>query len=167
MLKWITPKIAGKPPEPRYGHTMNYYPDKSILVIFGGRNDSNLDKYGYSYMNDVWLLFLEKLTWCKWETKYTLTPIKRHSHCAEITGNMLILFGGLSEENYCNGDVYALDLDGSKRVAIEDEKSCEEKIEEKNEKKVNIKSWLIRRKLKEKQNVRNLKRMASISSMSD
>lgn len=121
ILKWIVPKVAGKPPSPRYGHSMNYYPDRSILVVFGGRNDSNFDKYGHSYMNDVWILYLEKLTWCRWDTQCSFAPLQRYSHCAELAENAVVVFGGLSEENYCNAEIYALDLDGTRRVAVEDD----------------------------------------------
>ena len=39
--KWEEPLVKGKPPLARYGHTMNYFPNKGILIIFGGRNDEN------------------------------------------------------------------------------------------------------------------------------
>eukprot|EP00826_Nyctotherus_ovalis_P045881 TRINITY_DN5119_c0_g1_i16.p1 TRINITY_DN5119_c0_g1~~TRINITY_DN5119_c0_g1_i16.p1 ORF type:complete len:131 (+),score=41.57 TRINITY_DN5119_c0_g1_i16:73-465(+) len=74
-----------------------------------------------SYMNDVWILYLEKLTWCRWDTQCSFAPMQRYSHCAELAENTIVLFGGLSEENYCNAEIYALDLDGTKRVAVEED----------------------------------------------
>ena len=128
------PQIAGKPPTARYGHSMNYYPDRNIIVVFGGRNDDNFYEYGQSYMNDVWILYLERLTWCRWNAKCNYVPVSRYSHCGEVTGHTLMLFGGLCEENYCKAEVSALDLDGPKRLAFEDEEN-EEDNEENNEDK--------------------------------
>ncbi len=39
-LKWISPETAGTPPIARYSHSMNYYHELNILIIYGGRNDN-------------------------------------------------------------------------------------------------------------------------------
>jgi len=79
-------------------------------------------------MNDIWILYLGILTWCKWDAECSFAPMPRYSHCVEMRNNTLIVFGGLSEENYCNSDVYALDLDGTKKVAIEAEDKKKPKL---------------------------------------
>ena len=119
-LKWVVPNISGKPPSPRYGHSMNYYPDQNIMVIFGGRNDENFSKYGESCLNDVWLLYLEKFIWCKWDPPCGFIPIARYTHCSELCGHSIMIFGGLSKHNYCNADIYKLELDGPKKIICEE-----------------------------------------------
>ena len=115
-FEWVIPDIAGQPPSPRYGHSMNYYPEKSIMVIFGGRNDENFGQYGESFLNDVWILYIETLTWTRWNANCSIKPVPRYLHSSEIQGHSLMIFGGLSESNYCRTDVYSLDLDGPKRM---------------------------------------------------
>ena len=81
------------------------------MVLFGGRNDENSVTCGTAYLNDVWILTLEKLTWAKWDTKEKLMPVARYSHCATVIGSSLLIFGGLSEENYCRSSIYALETE--------------------------------------------------------
>lgn len=38
--KWIKPEVKGKQPVARYMHSMNYYKDSNVIIIFGGRNDT-------------------------------------------------------------------------------------------------------------------------------
>lgn len=111
--EWIVPEVSGKPPLARYGHTMNYYPQKAMLIIFGGRNDENSNNGGQEYLNDVWILDLENMRWTMWDNKDSMgsIPVARYSHSSAVLGTSIIVFGGLSEENYCKGDVYVLDME--------------------------------------------------------
>ncbi len=115
--EWILAKVAGQPPAPRYGHSMHYYPGNNVLVVFGGRNDANYEKAGTSYMNDVWVLELERLTWVRWDDSESpeSPPEGRYSHCSEVLGNSVVVFGGLGEANYCRADVFMLDMEGMRR----------------------------------------------------
>ena len=124
--EWVSADVAGTPPMPRYGHSMNYYPEKSILIIFGGRNDENFANSGESNLNDVWILYLEKLTWVEWNLKdYTgVRPVPRYSHCAENLGTSILILGGLSEDNYCRTDVYSLDVEVNRHQTTK----CSEEI---------------------------------------
>jgi len=36
FLHWIYPKCKGKPPKPRYGHTMHFHSPLASLIIYGG-----------------------------------------------------------------------------------------------------------------------------------
>jgi len=116
-VEWILANVAGTPPLPRYGHSMNYYPEKAILVVFGGRNDENFAKSGETYLSDIWILYLERLTWAEWDQREIdgPIPIARYSHATECFGSSVMILGGLSEYNYCKSDVYLLDLDGSSK----------------------------------------------------
>lgn len=37
--EFIKPDVRGNPPSGRYMHSMDYYPDSNVLIVFGGRND--------------------------------------------------------------------------------------------------------------------------------
>jgi len=97
----------------RYGHSMTYFPQKSILIIFGGRNDEDDENSTMPYLNDVWILTLEKLAWHKWDTKESLllVPTPRSAHCATILGSSILIFGGLSNENYCKSMIHCLEME--------------------------------------------------------
>ena len=81
------------------------------MVIFGGRNDS----CGQAYLNDIWLLELERLTWIRWDNRDSMgtVPEGRYTHCSAVIGNSLFIFGGLGEGNYCKGVVFSFDFDGN------------------------------------------------------
>ena len=115
MCEWVEPRIEGPVPLARYSHTMNYYPQKAVIVLFGGRNDENFASAGMSYLNDVWVLSLEKLSWTMWnkEEGQGPTPSPRYSHCSAMFEASIIVFGGLSEDNYCRADVHALDMENN------------------------------------------------------
>ncbi len=91
---------------------MNYYPQKNVLVVFGGRNDDNFANTGDSYLNDVWLLFIDKLTWVRWDKEDAgMPPVPRYSHCAAVLGMSVLIFGGLCDNNYCRADAHCLDME--------------------------------------------------------
>lgn len=48
---YTEPSIVGSPPAPRYGHCMEYYPVKRLLVIYGGRNDDMFQFTGNLKLN--------------------------------------------------------------------------------------------------------------------
>ena len=136
--EWIEIKNEGPVPCPRYGHTMNYYPNKGILVVFGGRNDENYEMLKTSFLNDIWILWLRDLTWVKWVPKETdYDPEPRYLHCSTNIDGGILVFGGLSENNYCNSVVYVLDIETSiyklktRGMANKKNKSVDKKIKSK------------------------------------
>ncbi len=113
--EWIEPNVEGRAPMARYGHSITHYPEKNILILFGGRNDDNYISTGESYLNDVWILTLDRLAWFQWDREDRgAPPVPRYSHCAVALGTSVIVFGGLSEDNYCRSDIYALDMEEPK-----------------------------------------------------
>ena len=38
-IEWIEIKPLGSMPVKRHGHTMNFYPNKKILIVFGGKTN--------------------------------------------------------------------------------------------------------------------------------
>ena len=59
-LEWINIETKGKPPVPRYFHTMNFYERGNYIIIHGGRNDIFSEN---SALNDTFLLNLENFEW--------------------------------------------------------------------------------------------------------
>jgi hypothetical protein len=112
-LQWLKPETKGMPPPPRYGHTMNYIEMMNCLVIYGGRNDTLLEKHMNvkdNFMNDIWLLTIENLNWCK-VTSIGEVPSSRYFHSAAIYGTRFVIFGGLNASTYNNSDLYICELD--------------------------------------------------------
>ena len=67
-LQWFQPEYKGIAPSPRYGHTMNYFEAMNCLVVFGGRNDTLLERHmkkDENFLNDLWLFNLEQMSWQK------------------------------------------------------------------------------------------------------
>ena len=91
---------------------MNYIPQKNIAIVFGGRNDEHFAFSGAAYLNDVWVLSLDRLCWQQWNPgSQASVPVARYSHAAAVIGSAVVVFGGLSDENYCRADIHALDMD--------------------------------------------------------
>jgi len=60
--QWKVLEIEGKPPQPRYFHSMEHFEDSNMLVVFGGRAESTVKATNFC-LNDVWLLDLYFLSW--------------------------------------------------------------------------------------------------------
>jgi hypothetical protein len=39
MHSWVKPQTFGKPPTPRYMHSLDYFKDSNVIIVYGGRND--------------------------------------------------------------------------------------------------------------------------------
>ena len=53
-MKWVVPSVLGKPPEPRYQHSLDFYRRGNCLIVHGGRCDS----FGGRVYNDMFILRL-------------------------------------------------------------------------------------------------------------
>ena len=90
---------------------MSYFQDKQILVIFGGRNDDLFEESGKTCFNDIWILIVEKMEWTQLDIKENIsTPAPRYSHSAACIGKSLVIFGGLSDENYCTTQAFSIEI---------------------------------------------------------
>ena len=110
-LKWHCPDIKGKPPSPRFFHTMNYYDKGNILIIHGGRNDSVSDN---SALNDTFILDLENLEWMEVNLYFQLSKfkvLKRCAHQSVVFMNKLIILGGMNNNNYVGSALFIVNLD--------------------------------------------------------
>jgi len=84
--EWYQPIIKGKPPEPRYAHSMNFYEEGNFIIIHGGRNDYSSESFALS---DTWALELFTLEWIqiKIYSDQQLDVFKRCGHSAIIYSN--------------------------------------------------------------------------------
>ena len=77
---------------------MNYFESMNCIIIFGGRNDTLLEKYikiNENFLNDLWILHLENMTWIR-VSNIGDVPSPRYNVCSAIYGSRLVIFGGLN-----------------------------------------------------------------------
>jgi N-acetylneuraminic acid mutarotase len=116
---WLTPSTLGSPPSPRFLHTMTFIPSINSIAIFGGRVD-NLNSPSYTSYNDIYLLTLENLTWTYTHALGNI-PCGRSGHSASALGTRLYIFGGMANGEYCNSEIYMLELNQSQAKFLSDE----------------------------------------------
>jgi hypothetical protein len=102
------PLTSGEPPEPRFQHTMTYFPELCMIAVYGGRQDSR-SKSGYLCFGSVHLLRLDTMTWST-ATSSGVVPESRCAHAAAALGSRLIIFGGLHNSHYASNDTFILEL---------------------------------------------------------
>ena len=111
LLDWIRPETKGKPPAPRYFHTMNYYERGNFLIVHGGRNDSVSDN---SALNDTYLFNLENFEWIEVILYSNLNNFQvecRCGHQSVIYIDKLIILGGMNNNNYLGSSLFIINLD--------------------------------------------------------
>ena len=102
------PQTSGDPPEPRFQHTMTYFPELCIIVVYGGRQESRTAS-GYRCFGSVHMLRLDTLTWSTTSPRGAV-PESRCAHAAAALGSRLIIFGGLHNSHYASNETYVLEL---------------------------------------------------------
>jgi hypothetical protein len=113
QLKWISPEIKGKPPSPRYFHSMNYYDKGNMLIIHGGRNDAVSDSCA---LDDTFIFDLENFEWMGVTLYSQLNNFKvlhRCAHKSVVYSNKLIILGGMNNNNYIGSALLIVNLDFS------------------------------------------------------
>ena len=112
-LEWIQPNTKGKPPSPRYSHSMSFYERGNFLIIHGGRNDSISDNIA---LNDTYLFDLENFEWMKVELYSGMKDFKvlnRCGHQSMIYLDKLIIVGGMNNNNYLGSSLMIINMDFS------------------------------------------------------
>ena len=110
-LKWYNPDIKGKPPSPRYFHSMSYYDKGNMLIIHGGRNDGVSEN---AALNDTFIFDLENFEWMEVHLYFQLSRFKVLNRCAHqsvIFSNKLIILGGMNNNNYIGSALFIINLD--------------------------------------------------------
>ncbi len=60
LQKWSKAKTKGKIPAPRYMHSMDYFKESNVIIIYGGRNDNLKNN---NILGDMHVLYMDSLTW--------------------------------------------------------------------------------------------------------
>jgi hypothetical protein len=110
-MEWVQPETKGKPPSPRYFHSMNYYEKGNFLIIHGGRNDNMSDSCA---LNDTFIFDLENFEWATITLYSQLSGFKVLSRCGHqsaIFSNKLIILGGMNNNNYLGSSLLIINLD--------------------------------------------------------
>ena len=140
---WVQPQAKGKPPTPRYFHSMSFYERGNFLIIHGGRNDAMSDS---SALNDTYIFDLENFEWIKVELYSEIKGFKvlnRCGHQSVVYSNKLIIVGGMNNNNYLGSSLMIVNLDFSyqtKPKSIEELliKELKDKEDEESKKKLQI-----------------------------
>ena len=112
-LEWINIETKGKPPVPRYFHTMNFYERGNYIIIHGGRNDIFSEN---SALNDTFLLNLENFEWMEvklYSNNSNFNIVSRCGHQSIIYSDKLIILGGMNNNNYLGSSLLIINLDFS------------------------------------------------------
>jgi len=115
-LEWISPRVSGRGPSPRFLHTTAYNTSLNVLIIFGGRVDQ-LNTPVYTCFNDVFLLDTLNFIWLRVKVIGDV-PLGRSGHCAETIDRKMFVFGGVTNTSYCSGDIWTLELDHSAVISL-------------------------------------------------
>jgi N-acetylneuraminic acid mutarotase len=115
-LTWTSPQTSGRPPSPRFLHSMVYNASLNLLIIFGGRVDL-MSNPVYTCFNDVFLLDMQSLIWITVNVVGDV-PAGRAGHAAETADHRLFVFGGVTNSAYCSGDVWSLELDPNAALSL-------------------------------------------------
>ena len=151
-MEWVQPETKGKPPSPRYFHSMNYYEKGNFLIIHGGRNDNMSDSCA---LNDTYIFDLENFEWANiilYSQLNSFKVLNRCGHQSVIFGNKLIIVGGMNNNNYLGSTLLIVNLDFSYQSQP---KTLEEitikQLEEKDDYESHKKIMKIKNKIKKSQ----------------
>ena len=152
-LEWLQPTTKGKPPSPRYFHSMSFYERGNCLIIHGGRNETLSDNLA---LNDTFLFDLENFEWLRVELYSGIKDFKilnRCGHQSMIYLDKLIILGGMNNNNYLGSTLMIVNMDFSfmsKPKTLEEMKFKE--LRDKNDIDSRKKLAKIRNDLKQNQN---------------
>ena len=136
---WITPITLGQPPSPRFLHSMTYIPSLNSIAIFGGRVD-NMNSPAYTSYNDIYLLKLDNLNWTYTHALGNI-PMGRSGHSASALGSRLYIFGGMANGEYCNSEIYMLELNQTQARFMSDEEKKRQEYQKRVNRNVRKINW--------------------------
>lgn len=103
---------------------MSFNDRLKILIVFGGRIDTGTSSH-YTCFNDVHVLKLDNLNWATIRV-FGNIPTPRSGQAGICAGTKLFMFGGVSNNSFCNSDLHVLELN---------QKAVQHTIEEEEKKK--------------------------------
>lgn len=80
-MNWFEPETLGKPPTPRFGHSINFCPQFGLLAVIGGKDDKSVF---HPFFNDICLLNLTNMNWLKLRIFGITTAPSRAFHSSAI-----------------------------------------------------------------------------------
>jgi hypothetical protein len=89
---------------------MNYFDPIKSLIVYGGRDNQ---VSGTPFFADIGVLNMLNMNWigvCTYGEKIE----ERCSHMAFLHGSKLVLFGGINQRGFVNGDIAFLEMDQNK-----------------------------------------------------
>jgi len=101
-LRWEEINVSGASVE-RYGHQC-FNVDNDTILLFGGLDGSQGPR------NDVWEFNLSSKSWSQ-VAKESVGPAPRGFYAADLIGNVLIVFGGLTASGTLVGDGWFYNVD--------------------------------------------------------
>lgn len=110
-VQCVVMEPSGRPPCPRFMHSMALCTNFQYLIVFGGRVDLN-EKKEYTCFNDVYLLQIHQMTWVNVKVTGSV-PCERSGHAAEVAGSEMFIFGGVSTASYCPSEMFKLQISPS------------------------------------------------------
>ena len=150
-LKWYNPDVKGKPPSPRYFHSMSYYDKGNMLIIHGGRNDAVSEN---AALNDTFIFDLENFEWMEVHLYFQLSRFKVLNRCAHqsvVFSNKLIILGGMNNNNYIGSALFIINLDFNFSSNNQNEKMLIKELENKDDIESKKKLSKIKQDLKKNQ----------------
>ena len=132
-LKWYNPDVKGKPPSPRYFHSMSYYDKGNMLIVHGGRNDGVSEN---AALNDTFIFDLENFEWMEVHLYFQLSRFKVLNRCAHqsvVFSNKLIILGGMNNNNYIGSALFIINLDFNFSSNNQNEKMLIKELENKDD----------------------------------
>ncbi|CAI2386527.1 unnamed protein product [Moneuplotes crassus] len=108
---WIKPKVLGKAPPPRYGHSMHFVGFMNSVIIFGGRTPSEAEEKNVSkiILNDMYILRTNTLEWVQVVMKGDV-PKPVYSHCSILFGSEILIFGGINDNKLNDNNINVCEL---------------------------------------------------------
>ena len=150
-LKWSNPDVKGKPPSPRYFHSMSYYDKGNMLIVHGGRNDAVSEN---AALNDTFIFDLENFEWMEVNLYFQLSRFKVLNRCAHksiVFSNKLIILGGMNNNNYIGSVLFIINLDFNFANNNQTEKMLIKELENKDDIESKKKLSKIKTELKKNQ----------------
>jgi len=112
------PLTTGNPPSPRCLHSLVYHPSLSLLVVFGGKETSELSP---EIFRDLHILELRTMRWSQVLCTGGNAPRARWAHSAAALHNSIVIFGGIEASQFSGSETFILTLGSDALPALETE----------------------------------------------
>ncbi len=110
-LKIVTAK--GRPPLPRIHHSMSYIKNTKYFTVFGGTNIIQGSYAGNKLMADFFLFDTFNSHWVNVPVSDSRITRSNMEVCENDDGGFFV-FGGTADQNFVDGIIYKLTLQGDK-----------------------------------------------------